>query len=936
MKRFTVFLLVLFLYSSIITYCIAPIELSQAFKRSDNTWQQFREKFKFHYQTLAVEHIQSDDSYVIVISEPPNQFSLIDLKDFFKNYNSSIKVKEHKIGYDGWLKDAVVAINGINSNDLDELIGNLSKFLFHSDYKAYYIKLPVTRNIFPYLQTEVNYQITPAELQNWLLNEHETFYELKNKAHSSPLKALFKENRTGIFYNKDTGLVLWLLKVSSDISSQIQKENIRRFALDADMILGSVSDGKLLAIVGRERKNDVYELAPLEVETLLLLADANKEELAQSYERNHLVAGKQAGGKDWAPIYLSQELQNTEFGSLLNITDQLLKSWSMNGIINYEKFNYLMPDHWAFSNGVDNYLKVSGLVFNWNTKGAVYSLKSDNYDFVAINQSGSLPVSYFPDGSKEDVKDDLVKLSQEKAYNFFSGLNNPDLIRVVQYSALYQIFTKYKIKAKEYKTHNSIENFDFFTKHIKDFFVKIRDLSKKDKIELTKRLSKESFETFKAYFKAENEKSLKETAEILNISIDSLKMRYPSKPKPENDSINSIILEELANDYKLKIDSAQLIVKILFEQLTLVEQRAFFQKLSNPQKSVNLSNLEEMHIYFWIRDFNRNTDKFKLFKSDYSSFFGKSIEGLKEDYINFNSSNKANWIKTPSIVQSWSSNDSAFVIGGHNIDSRLTPIIVDNSVQKGKFTPVELSGRRFIKVNKADLGRVTPRLINEIASARKISKLPKSFSGPLMPLRQRIKVIPADHVSGIRGLDKVKHIEVVKKDYGYSLNGKVILKASDLNKELIGSLKGSQGKVAVTFQNFSETEVSANISSAELKFTKDAILKRGDNKFIDSRTFDFEKAIRENLADGKIKITLPSLPTANPSKASFTIKNFTQHLEESIQNLFNRIKNKEIFDGNSIIEELKKANVKSEDIEATIDNDLRGDVYNPESTNGYC
>ena len=72
-------------------------------------------------------------------------------------------------------------------------------------------------------------------------------------------------------------------------------------------------------------------LPPLRVETILQLAAVGQDELSQSYERRNIISGRYDEKHDWAPIYLSAALLDTEYGSLLNITDQLLKSWSMGG-----------------------------------------------------------------------------------------------------------------------------------------------------------------------------------------------------------------------------------------------------------------------------------------------------------------------------------------------------------------------------------------------------------------------------------------------------------------------------------------------------------------------------------------------------------------------------------------------------------------------------
>ena len=60
---------------------------------------------------------------------------------------------------------------------------------------------------------------------------------------------------------------------------------------------------------------------------------------------------KLPGGKDYAPILLSDELWHTEYGNILNVTDQMLKSWSENGDVEYHTFTYPKPLDWAFNDG---------------------------------------------------------------------------------------------------------------------------------------------------------------------------------------------------------------------------------------------------------------------------------------------------------------------------------------------------------------------------------------------------------------------------------------------------------------------------------------------------------------------------------------------------------------------------------------------------------
>lgn len=68
--------------------------------------------------------------------------------------------------------------------------------------------------------------------------------------------------------------------------------------------------------------------------------------------------------KDWAPIFLSPQLVDTEYGSLLNITDQLLKSWSNLGLTRYEGFVYAEPSSWPFAKPLPNELETQEVTYN--------------------------------------------------------------------------------------------------------------------------------------------------------------------------------------------------------------------------------------------------------------------------------------------------------------------------------------------------------------------------------------------------------------------------------------------------------------------------------------------------------------------------------------------------------------------------------------------
>jgi hypothetical protein len=257
-------------------------------------------------------------------------------------------------------------------------------------------------------------------------------------------EALLQEGRRGVYLSVQPGLVLWSFSRSVPLSQH--PAEFRQFALDADLILGAVRRGDSVLVVGRERTVPIDLLPPLRAETMMVLAAAKTDELAQSYERTHVLAGKlpaSAGtdqGKDWAPIYLSNELIDTEYGSLLNITDQLLKSWSMAGYVRYDGFKYPAPQKFPFEEQpVTEWAHTRNLTFNWNTKGAGSVTEDGPQAIYALNRTGALPIDYLA------VDNSQLLQAEETAYDKFAGYSDPNLVRVVQYAALYQIFRGFEV-----------------------------------------------------------------------------------------------------------------------------------------------------------------------------------------------------------------------------------------------------------------------------------------------------------------------------------------------------------------------------------------------------------------------------------------------------------------------------------------------------------
>ena len=377
----------------------------------DDVWKEFRTNHPYGFQTVGLKH--NGDEQIFIISEPSESVSYQAIESLFSNYNGTVTIKKDSLGYDGWLADVVGCVKFKSSEQESTFKTELFNMLYGTSYKAYYTDLdkPSRHTYFAPYKYNLNFSITAAELKQWFVEEKETFGELSEHGTVTRSKSITsylssnEKNPNKLLYSRERGFVIWLINPSGVSDNESFRLNARKFALDTDLIIGAFgTKGKTVAIVAREREIPVDILPPLRIETLSLLATTNNKSLAQSYERLNVFASKLTDNNDVAPIYLSDELWHTEYGNLLNVTDQMLKSWSANGKIDYKNFLHPKPIDWAFENGAARDLGATQLTYNWNTAGAGYVIEGDSYDIFAVNRTGSLPVSYIPGGMEGRVE----------------------------------------------------------------------------------------------------------------------------------------------------------------------------------------------------------------------------------------------------------------------------------------------------------------------------------------------------------------------------------------------------------------------------------------------------------------------------------------------------------------------------------------------------
>ncbi|WP_321796834.1 hypothetical protein [Caballeronia sp. J97] len=472
--------------------------------RPQADWARFRAVYPFNMQAIAISRPDAQGHRTLVISEPPASVTVDDLRNL-SPLMSQIAVKSSRIGFDGRLSDAVVDLPPASQADVDSLVASLSSLLYGTSYKAY--ALPITDNAPVAHLAGLDVSLTSNQIWRWLVGDNAErddgpwtlesgakvaltlliggalcyvllrrrrfgmtlivmFVGASIVANAWPergiepsagvlrfqplqggapvtLRRILERGAPGVYASAERGLVVWCVARDADLGKM--RAQAREFVLDADLVLGGVGFGDHVAIIGRERMNSVDALPPLRVETVMLLASANRNELAQSYERKFAFAGRVDNKRklDWAPIYLSDQLIDTEYGSLLNVTDQMLKSWSLGGSVRYVNFKYADPASISPSTPVlTKTVKDGGSVtFNWNTKGAGYAIDRGGFDVYALHRTGALPIDYLSRDA-QNVRD-----AEDAAYDWFGTLGDANLARVVEYAALYQLFVHFDIRA---------------------------------------------------------------------------------------------------------------------------------------------------------------------------------------------------------------------------------------------------------------------------------------------------------------------------------------------------------------------------------------------------------------------------------------------------------------------------------------------------------
>lgn len=470
MKRFCLFIGLLM--------SLATWAASQADMQKDAYWQDFRNSLPNPYRTIAYATFD-DHSQLYIISEPPLGVTLEQIENAFGGFLYDIETRKWNYGVDGWVKDVLVTIEFAPDSCEQELIPELNRVLFGYEDQALFHKLPLERKRTLFLPDSLNMSINAASLYGWFIEDDMPMEDFDGIPYT--FREICCQAQSGVYRSVEPGFIVWTLPKNGKIG--MKDKHFRKFTLNSDMIIGGISSWNTLCIIGRQREQEFLDLPPLRSDEVAMLAWA-PQRLSQSLDIDGLVTGKMSDNYDWCPAYLSDELNNTEVGHLMTLTDIFMKDWLSGGTYAYDQYRYPKPVV-DFEGDLNSYLSVR---YNWNVKGLYSTFDYYPYTVFSIRNTGILNCSLFD--SHEINETSIV---DKAANDYLASLNNVDLFRVAQYFALFEMFKEFGIKCPSYKQPPFMPKSELLVADARNLLNRIRQMSETEKNAIIQKAAEEQF-----------------------------------------------------------------------------------------------------------------------------------------------------------------------------------------------------------------------------------------------------------------------------------------------------------------------------------------------------------------------------------------------------------------------------------------------------------
>lgn len=661
----------------------APVSGESA---AGQTWKKFRTAQPFQIQVVALTQESGSQKRTLIVSEPSPAITAERLLSVLGKHAIACETREWTVMAGGTVRDLVCSVQNTDRDGWPAVLAQIQLAAFGSTDGMSVVALPVPPRIM--IAHNLDVRFGARDLYNWLIASDQPF---RSNAIAPIVKMneILKRGVRGVFSSQDRALVIWAFDRRRPIDGA--GADIRRFSMASDLILGGVANENVVILVGRGRLEPLAHLPPLRSETVLLLAGSPEQELAQSYERTDIIAGSGTDGIDRAPILLSPQLVDTEFGTLLNVADQLLKGWSRAGTIKYNQFAYPPPKTYPFGKvparlvhpGRDTFL------YNWNTDGAAYRQKIAGLDIIVPQRSGALSVIY---GDPRDRPRDL----EDVAYDYFARSGDTTLARVVQYTLVYQIFRQFKVTAEappiSPRYQQFSQNIDAVTR--RQFKYLLDEIS--------------DSELERALRQLWRQKALKENAS----------RSQTSEGKIDEATIERIIAEVMSTARALRNVPKSRVTEIanaLADVAAFHRQRS--KSTSDDQRRVQRTfemlsrQYPEIEMMRLLRPFTGTLTQSGLIQIAMEKTGGwKTLGGIRD------SGRLAN--HTAYVVESRGIGQLSGATGGHNLDAAVTKYSSDASVPKGTVALTRDSdGGWLVRHNPADDNRLAT-ITREVGTRR--------------------------------------------------------------------------------------------------------------------------------------------------------------------------------------------------------------------------
>ncbi|WP_157662187.1 hypothetical protein [Burkholderia ubonensis] len=664
-----------------------------------SAWAQFRTAHPFPYQTVAARRAKNGD-IALVVSEPPpvlDRAALDQLTSKIFGPGVSKRRMRWPIGADGWLEDLVVVIPAptgalgkpaITPRFRDQL-GLLVTSLYGTTYGTDIDTIEERHAGAAKLKVN-SLSVTPQELSTWISDKNLKWRSIKDQADTVSWSEIEAGKRSGSFISSDGRLVILTFSAEKLTAHDTGKADVadlrvpfRQFAVASECVFGGIwTQGGQVAIVARFRTTPTSTAPPLRFETFQVLADAarNSDELQQSYERTQIFAGKLLSGnytfRDWAPIYLSPQLVDTELGALLDTTDQMLKSWSSAGQIEYLYFDYTKPSTFPFgkeplSSIVERKTGEHSVLFNWNTAGSTFVVKHANASTMNLAQTGSLPVTYGAGGRTAREGGKELYEYEDSAYRYFSSLRDPNLQQVVQYTLMYQLF-RATVKDRQVPAQPKAKAVATVAASPT---AGQKLLAGATKVLLQKWSSGE----IQAVSDDQDTQALQQfVSDNASLGPDKIAAILSDRMSPEAHKYLAALEKKLRDQQNALVERQKILEQRVDSYNALVDRVNAHAVFSDPAElSARKKTLEQEQAALEadFEQFSKSAHIDQLFNASQAlSRLAQrkvDLDSIRQSYQKVYAQRVPKGsIKTPSVVLSWSSENAFAQIGGHNVDAR--------------------------------------------------------------------------------------------------------------------------------------------------------------------------------------------------------------------------------------------------------------------------